>query len=1078
MATDTTQSRLIRAIAVGRPASTVAWSPDGQTLAIGDDEGGVRVWNLDGQLQWRRHEHFSLIQHVAWSPDGARVASAAADGSMRIWNARHGHELSHCQTQSSRLLRVAWAPDGRRFAWGAEDRTIRVWDAETASELMCSVQSNEVVWSVAWSPDGRRLATGLADRTIRIWDAERGRELGRCDGLGGLVWAVAWAPDGRRLASGGSDHAVDVWDAEHGNRITQCLGHEGGIRAVAWSPDGRRLASGAGGSDRSIRVWNPTNGRAVSVVGWHTGTIRAVAFAPRGGRLASVCDDHTAALWAIEDLVPVERAPERENAITPWLTRQLATIGRRPAATRAAPWVPHHGEADGPCLGVVRAQAGGHAGGRALLSGFSPDGQYLATDGADHQLRWWRVSDGVEQWHGPDGHDGPACAIAWSADGYRLASGAADGGIRVWNAGTGSELARYTSRGGAVRAVAWSPDRRRLASGGEDRIVRVWNTGRGSELLRYEGHAGGILAVAWSPDNSRLASASADRSIQVWDAGNGTERFRCNGHNGEVVDVAWAPDGDRLASVSDDGTLRIWEAEGGVQQLCCHGHQRRVLCVAWSRDGGRLATASDDGTIRVWNGETGSELARFSFPGEDGPAQSLVWGPDSAYLVSAHHTFAIRFWDTRTAMGQVGDGTAGSTGVAEGTAEGADNAPATILPAGVRALPAVLAMLHRFNMYPPLSLVQDLRDVLGGAKASHETEGWRPLLSHPGFQRLTRLRWPPPARTGLLLLLLRGLPPADWAPPAELPPERVALTVGTALTGGECPADVPPLPLDVLIQAADGVDERVGTLLAALGPDAVAADPGLPLRLLPQVGRLPPLNPAQQLLLSRRLTVLEAGSARGEGGGLDRVGLSDRGPVTALLTSQFALPAEVIAYRHLNGGLLYRARSGSQPPQLRPVVLVLDVSPAVFGPVESLTRPAAHAVASTLRRAGLPVVLVTVGGKGTVRPLNTPAALLAVLTERSLALADCVRAMICAEGLRRELSGHNGEPVVLLLSHPWFGAEEPGAPVPADLRALFVQYPGFARPVRPAWADRCRRWETLAPTDIARLPNALGRLIG
>jgi ATP-dependent Clp protease ATP-binding subunit ClpC len=194
-----------------------------------------------------------------------------------------------------------------------------------------------------------------------------------------------------------------------------------------------------------------------------------------------------------------------------------------------------------------------------------------------------------------------------------------------------------------------------------------------------------------------------------------------------------------------------------------------------------------------------------------------------------------------------------------------------------------------------------------------------------------------------------------------------------------------------------------------------------------------------------------------------------------VLASQYALPQPLFDYRALNGGLLYRARTGRAPPRLHPMVLVLDVSPAAFGPIEAMTRPAAHAVATTLRAAGLPVALVTAGGAGTARLADSAAAALAVLTERSLELADAVRAMAKAETLRRTLTGHGAEPLVLLLSHPWFGAEEPDAMIPTGLRALFIQYPGT--PVRPAWADRCARSETLPPNAWSQLPQALGRLI-
>lgn len=47
---------------------------------------------------------------------------------------------------------------------------------------------------------------------------------------------------------------------------------------------------------------------------------------------------------------------------------------------------------------------------------------------------------------------------------------------------------------------------------------------------------------------------------------------------------------------------------------------------------------------------------------------------------------------------------------------------------------------------------------------------------------------------------------------------------------------------------------------------------------------------------------------------------------------------------------------------------------------------------------------------------------------------------------------------------------------PKNLRALFIQYPG--QNIRPSWADRCERWESLGHDQVDRLGAVLARLIG
>jgi hypothetical protein len=276
-------------------------------------------------------------------------------------------------------------------------------------------------------------------------------------------------------------------------------------------------------------------------------------------------------------------------------------------------------------------------------------------------------------------------------------------------------------------------------------------------------------------------------------------------------------------------------------------------------------------------------------------------------------------------------------------------------------------------------------------------------------------------------------------------------------------------------RAAEAVDARLLTLLGALGAEAVADDPGLVLRLRHQVGSLPALTAAQRRLLSRRLAPLEAGAAQGSGAGFERAGIARAGQITALLPSQLAYPWPLLAWRYRNGGLLYRTRTGRAPPRLRPTVIVLDVSPPCFGPVEGLTRPAAHALAHTLRRQGLPVVLVAAGGPPSVHLLEHPADLLVLLTRRTLASAAPAPTLATAQALRRHLAADGEEPLVLLLTQAWWGAEA-DAPPPSPLRALFVQYPGQC--IEPPWASRCERWASLAHDQHARLPEVLGRLIG
>ena len=174
-----------------------------------------------------------------------------------------------------------------------------------------------------------------------------------------------------------------------------------------------------------------------------------------------------------------------------------------------------------------------------------------------------------------------------------------------------------------------------------------------------------------------------------------------------------------------------------------------------------------------------------------------------------------------------------------------------------------------------------------------------------------------------------------------------------------------------------------------------------------------------------------------------------------LLPGQLALPQDIFNLRARTGTLLYRDRQGQEPPLLRPTVLLLDISPPVFGPVEATTRLAAHAVAATLIEAGIPCVLLTAGGRCTVRNLKQMPDLMEIWTARNYQPADEPDTLKRAEALAGQLRNGPLDPVVLLLTHAHFARDAQNLPKLSQLRGLFIQYPNQDK--RPALADHCRR---------------------
>ncbi len=207
--------------------TSLAFSPDGQTLAIGSGPasrfGDIKLVKVaDGSLVRDLGEvHSDTVLDMAFSPDGSLLASCGADKLVRIFDLATGKQKLSLEGHTHHVLAVAWQDSGNILASASADGTVKIWSIITGEQQRTVAGFSKEITGLAYVGQTTQFLATCADNSLRLVEGNNGQTVRNFGGSASALYSLALSPDNKQVMAGGQEGKLIIWSVDNGQVVKQ-----------------------------------------------------------------------------------------------------------------------------------------------------------------------------------------------------------------------------------------------------------------------------------------------------------------------------------------------------------------------------------------------------------------------------------------------------------------------------------------------------------------------------------------------------------------------------------------------------------------------------------------------------------------------------------------------------------------------------------------------------------------------------------------------------------------------------------------------------------------------------------------